>query len=450
LSTTLAASNLIQKSPLNPLNIGRHLACGFAAALDAIDLSRLTLDSEYVEERKTKKDSQQVDSLQEGVETAGKLLFEGVLEGISDVVKQPVKEHRKKGFRGLPVGLCRGILSGFFKPLDAIRQCLRALLQGIAACCMCHFRRQPRRAREHPHSREVPRGDFLNHDPAWSLGSVEGDNVNRMSSSNSEMTRIHLNRSTEPMVEHTSTMGHIRNSEPALHGAAGLRVPRLLFGEGGTLRPFVPWHAELLLCLGPSWTNGISGAWRLAGDESDVSQVVLCMSHARLLLVDLNKNTHAPIGRSSTIFIDPMSSRVLNSRKLQWYRDSTKAMQQRQQGVSRDFHNEAAGRGLIRSAWRCLSLSWCRWRSRANVAASFEKPRQVLDFWRWHDLAQVQIVEPFGSNSSGFTDDPDWRLRVEDAFGKVKEYTLLTPVSKGELENVCNVVNQAIADLRSF
>jgi len=57
-------------------------------------------------------------------------------------------------------------------------------------------------------------------------------------------------------------------------------------------------------------------------------------------------------------------------------------------------------------------------------------------------------VEPFGS--SGFTDDPDWRLRVEDTFGKVKEYTLLTPVSKEELENVCNVVNQAIADLRSF
>jgi hypothetical protein len=416
--------------------------------LDAIDLSRLTFDSEYVEERKTKKDSQQVDSLQEGVETAGKLLFEGFLEGISDVVKQPVKEHRKKGFRGLPVGLCRGILSGFFKPLDAIRQCLRALLQGIAACCLCHFRRQPRRAREHPHSREIPQGDFLNHDPAWSLGSVEGYNVDRMSSGNSEIARSHLNPSTEPMVEHPSAMGHIRNSEPALHGAAGLRVPRLLFGEGGTLRPFVPWHAELLLCLGPSWTNGICAAWRLAGDESDVNHVVLCMSNARLLLVDLNKNKYAPIGRSSTVLFDPMSSLVLGSKRLQCYRDSTKAMQQRQGSVSRGSTNLAAGRGLIRSAWRCLSLSWCRWRSRANDAASFEKPRQVLDFWRWHDLAQVQIVEPFGSSS--FTDDPDWRLRVEDTFGKVKEYTLLTPVSKEELENVCNVVNQAIADLRSF
>jgi len=451
LSMTLAASNLIQKSPLNPLNIGRHLASGFATALDAIDLSRLTFDSEYVEERKTRKDSQQVDSLQEGVETATKLLFEGFLEGISDVVKQPVKEHRKKGFRGLPVGLCRGFFSVLFKPLDAIRQCLRALLQGVAACCICHFRRQPQRSRQHPNSREASRGDFLSHDP----GSVEDYNVNHVNSGNSEnaglhivpgTTRSHLESPTEPIEEHPLMMGHIRNSEPALHGAAGLRAPRLLFGERGTLRPFVYWHAELLLRLGPTFTREkICAAWRLAGSASDVTQIVLCMSHARLLLVDLNRNCNS---RSSTALLDASCSHVLSGKRLQWNQFSTEALQQRRRTFSHDFSNKAVGWGLIRSALRCLSLSWCRWRSRASNAASIEKPLQVLGSWRWHELAQIQIVDPIGDRR--FAEDPEWWLCVEDILGNITDCPLLAPVSMEELENVCNFVNQAIADLHSF
>merc|ERR1719195_1248451 len=84
LANVMAGSNLVKKSPLNPFHFGQNVATGVANVVDLIDLSVLTFDQKYIDERKENKKHQVVDSLQEGVEEAGGHLWKGFV-GMFDV-----------------------------------------------------------------------------------------------------------------------------------------------------------------------------------------------------------------------------------------------------------------------------------------------------------------------------------------------------------------------------
>lgn len=283
LARAFGCSNLLTLPRLLIPNLLLRQVTNICAELvDVIDFSVFTLDEKYVQERTERNEEQPVDSLQEGLEVAGDRLLAGFV-GIFDVVEQPRQQWRARGVRGVPTGLCRGFLSCFFKPLDGLFQALRALIQGISAACVGRCLRRRRRRPQRRHNAHGGRAGHQ-HGGRGPLARARGTSVSQPPPRKSGVAALTATPAPTPM----HTRGH---AGPALHGSVGLRLPRMLFGEPPAIKPFTPWHAELLKVLGPVLSKDICDAWRVAGDEHDTEHghIVLCALHKQLMLVDLNR-----------------------------------------------------------------------------------------------------------------------------------------------------------------
>jgi len=445
LAKLFGASNIWQ-SPINPLfmtqHMGQHIVSAIAEVLGAMDLSLLTMDEEYKQERKQQESEECVDSLADGVTIAFKRLVEGFY-GITDVVVKPVQTGRKKGLRGVPEACCRGLISGLVKPLDGLRLFFRALLQGVAACIGCRLRR-----RRNTKQRDVSDRDRDDRpqstDSRSTLSTTASDAVVRRESELSKSSLVAAQTSADKDSEPPNKW--LRMPDPFLRGADCLRMPRLLFGNGAALKPYASWHAELLAKLGEHLTEGIFMVWRLAGSEQDLMHIVLCASHSKLLLVDLgHRNDIGTSWRSSrrpSMSKDAYPQQVsiavhcvqrsADSLRGQSHVDRAKAKLRRRSGRFAPGAELLMPETLLTPDWTSQSLFWpgqhpnVLWRKAKNSLVlddgissavcccrrrnRFNKPgeqdvwntgaAQVLGAWFWEDLTRVSLEDLMDSVSA--------------------------------------------------
>merc|ERR1719383_184628 len=238
-----------------------------AQAIDHVDLSQLTFDPKYQEQRRRRRQCEVNTSLEDGLWNAADHLLNGVY-GISDIAVKPGESFKRDGLYGIPQGLCCGIVLCLVKLVDGLLGAIRALFLGISHCFRCHFR--TRRASTRTNRRWLP---------------VVGPSV-------TSARRVRA-------AAHEPTKNTAGPMEPMLRGKDFLRHPRLLFGEGGAIVPFIRWHAEVFAMLGPELTQGLCAAWRLSGDEHDAVHLVAIASHTQLFLIDLNKGKHVERRRTA-------------------------------------------------------------------------------------------------------------------------------------------------------
>lgn len=96
-----------------------------------------------------------------------------------------------------------------------------------------------------------------------------------------------------------------------MQGQVGMRLPRLLFGEGAEVKNFETWHAELLQKLGPVLAEGICATWQVAGGPEEWVHIVLCATRTRLMLLDLNKKKERPFISAARTLRSKMKQRDL-------------------------------------------------------------------------------------------------------------------------------------------
>jgi len=276
------------------------------------------------------------------------------------------------------------------------------------------------------------------------------------------------------------------NLEPALRGEAALRLPRLLFGDGAAVKAFLPWHAELLQCLGRR-ARGICAAWRLAGSETDPVHIILCVSREQLLLVDLNRKkekatrTRISIRAKAGLKIDHHMQSSLQMMK----RTASKLKRQQQQLRRKSSRRQAVGKkttvmplhSLYSSQWSQLSLPSGRMLRPGMLTSSLlkrarglpggtwqfctqcrrgdwwrmegESAEEVIASWSW---SEVRGIEAVGGPKQGQLSS--WTLCITAASGiddgeeLVTEWPLLGEVVPAhELQVACRGVRKAMLEL---
>eukprot|EP00929_Paragymnodinium_shiwhaense_P088783 TRINITY_DN49096_c0_g1_i1.p1 TRINITY_DN49096_c0_g1~~TRINITY_DN49096_c0_g1_i1.p1 ORF type:complete len:3191 (-),score=715.94 TRINITY_DN49096_c0_g1_i1:185-8656(-) len=460
LAKAFGCSNLLQvpKLILNaPFALGQHLMQNMALALDFMDLSVLSMDAEYIDARQERKAQEAVDSLQEGVEMASSLLIEGFFH-ISDVLVKPKQKFDKAGLRGVPEGLCRGVLSAVVKFLDGIVQAVSALIKGISAACVGRFRRKKRggqeanaykesKSRRHGYAESPETGGvFASQHCASAASSSALLNAPDATGRSSRTSLPGLHSTSSMSMPSTDSLGmHERRLRgprggPALQGETGLRMPRLLFGDsGGSLVPFVKWHAQVLHSIGPDLAQGICAAWRLCGSERDHVHLALCASHTQLKLVDLNGGTlrysrrkkHAK-DPGTTMLLEHLqrnSDRRLKRREAQERRKRNAAAAIHRNGGrrSRTLSNQllsmqdshiasVVGQALRPGEWTLNKLGeargtmnnhlfkCCRRRVNPHDAAQETYAKRVLSTWSWDELFHVDVYQRPAAVFSRFSD----------------------------------------------
>jgi len=384
LAKALGSSNiLLLPRLLNPLLLGHHAVAGLADLMDILDLSKLSLDDDYIEEFEEKQ--VHAHSLQEGIENAAEVLWDGFF-GISDVFVKPTRKWREKGIRGLPEGLFQGLLSAVVKPTNGIIHASRSLLEGISQICRFRFLRQNARSR--------------------------GRNKIRTASSEKA--------GQAPRSDEANTKGAPAPEafEPFLRGTAGLRPPRLLFGDGTVVAQYVDWHAELALQLGPGLTQGVCAVWRLAGDKCDYAHVVLVATTAKMLLVDLNRGTRGRRMRKDAL---------------------------------KEYVPEPTSASLEDRNQPCTRCCLCRCRAPKVKWEDFTR-QKVIKSWHWKDVRNIDILDAseVGGSVSGRRAMKNVRfwLTIEDTGGHLREYPLIgSAISPSVLEALVNDIKQVAQDL---
>lgn len=379
LTRVITSSNLMNLPHLllTPFAVLQLLSDTLAQAIDVIDLSPLTLDQDYIEARRRRRDDEVVDSAESSLATAGGHLFNCVY-GISDIIVKPGHEFRLSGISGIPRGFCCGMLSCVVKIIDELLQAIRALILALSHCCGCSFRSYSQRMIDPAAYNPRDRRDGP---PERSTGGIK----------------------------------------PRLRGKPGLRMPRLLFGESGAIVTFVRWHAEVNTLLGPEFTEGVCAVWRLSGNEDDVAHLILCATHTQLLLVDLNEGKDRYAGGTCSLKDSKTSiiTTATSSRRTGFHlhglfrrggddldlRRAARAFQ-RQRGnnlfglIGTEFE-AGSFRDSVRvfglRGWRSLCgpfrcLCRCaRRNSEASAPVGLTRPSVVLGYWPWNELQHVHI-----------------------------------------------------------
>lgn len=118
-------------------SLARHTVGGFAdsAALLTSTFSKnlavLTLDRRYAQKRDQQRDQQSGFKLLDGVESGFVKLAQGFLEGITGVVKAPMRGAERKGFEGFFKGLGKGLLGLLVKPVIGISDAATDVFVGV-------------------------------------------------------------------------------------------------------------------------------------------------------------------------------------------------------------------------------------------------------------------------------------------------------------------------------
>lgn len=454
LARALGGSNLLAiPRLLMPNLILQQVVNIFADLADIVDLSVFTMDPAYIQARREQNMDAQVESLQEGLEGAGEYLLAGIL-AVGDIVVKPVQACRTGGCAAVPRGLCVGLLSALFKPLDSFFQALRSLMQGVSASLVGRFRR--RRQRRKRRRVRTQSSAFVNTGSLGVLGSF-GPMASRKSScanatasvgemgASRTISRLGaITKAMENSGDIVSAGGDMRG--PALQGQACLRLPRMLFGDVASVKHFETWHAQLQVHLASGCFQGVTicAAWRVAGGDEDVEHIVLCATRDDLILVDLKKQkdqwrakwrhrpwlhdsvsrggtpkrrTSNPGGATGADAQQPLRlSAVLRTgsrgaRRTSLERGANGHRRTHESGASalRPSMNSVMKLSKVRRS-RCRRCSfliapWRRWRPAAS-----QIPNVVLRAWSWHELEDVALVQ----ESIG---DPEasaapWLLRV--------------------------------------
>ncbi|OLQ14244.1 putative vacuolar protein sorting-associated protein 13A [Symbiodinium microadriaticum] len=109
---------------------------GEAASL----LSTLTLDEEhsrgkiigYIARQRQIRNAKQIESIQDGLAEAGKSLQQGRIDGLADIVREPMRGAEQDGVAGFFTGLGRGLVGSCVKPVSNVGLAIRDVGSGIA------------------------------------------------------------------------------------------------------------------------------------------------------------------------------------------------------------------------------------------------------------------------------------------------------------------------------
>jgi hypothetical protein len=123
-------------------SLARHAVGGFADSASLLtetfskNMAVLTLDRRYAQKRDREKTlrGQQGDvgiTFAEGMESGMMKLVQGFFEGVTGVVKAPLRGAEKKGFEGFAKGIGKGLLGLLVKPMIGISDAATDVMIGV-------------------------------------------------------------------------------------------------------------------------------------------------------------------------------------------------------------------------------------------------------------------------------------------------------------------------------
>jgi vacuolar protein sorting-associated protein 13A/C len=133
------ASYLVDGVAKGTLSLARHTVGGFAdsAAMLAETFSKnmavLTLDRKYAQKRDRDYELRDIDDLNvaSGLGSGVQKLVNGFLEGVTGVVRAPIRGAEKHGFEGFAKGIGKGLLGLLVKPIIGISDGFTDVMIGV-------------------------------------------------------------------------------------------------------------------------------------------------------------------------------------------------------------------------------------------------------------------------------------------------------------------------------
>ena len=133
------ASHLVDGVAKGTLSLARHTVGGFADSAAALaetfskNMAVLTLDRRYAQKRDRKDDLREADQINValGFGSGVQKLVHGFLEGVTGVVKAPMRGAEKRGFEGFAKGIGKGLLGLLVKPIIGISDGITDVMIGV-------------------------------------------------------------------------------------------------------------------------------------------------------------------------------------------------------------------------------------------------------------------------------------------------------------------------------
>lgn len=94
-------------------------------------VATLSIDSTYQQERSRRLRSERAHGVGEGTVLAVKTLGQGLVDGVTGIVSQPVQGARTGGFTGFLAGIGRGITGLATKPVVGVLDGVSKLTEGL-------------------------------------------------------------------------------------------------------------------------------------------------------------------------------------------------------------------------------------------------------------------------------------------------------------------------------
>lgn len=131
------ASYLVDGVARGTLSLARHTVGGFADSAAMLtetfskNMTVLTLDRRYAQKRDRKDILREQEGTNVGIGSGVQKLAQGFIEGVTGVVKAPLRGAEKKGFEGFAKGIGKGLLGLLVKPIIGISDGITDVMIGV-------------------------------------------------------------------------------------------------------------------------------------------------------------------------------------------------------------------------------------------------------------------------------------------------------------------------------